>query len=473
MLSRPTPRVLAFSRGRLFSRCHAFRSSQLPNGAAPRISRTHYPTKKELDAKILPSPYPTKKKVAKILPSHLATMLELPGDSDPSVQTSWLRDACRCAQCVDPSTQQKNFQTSDIPQTIKAQVKIHGGDMEVRWEDDVKGYDDSHVSSYSAAMLASLLHPRESYTPPKLPVPWDSKSLAQDMEYFNYDDYQESLPTLHRALQQLKTHGIVIVQGTPHSELSVEKIANRIGNVKETLYGRTWDVRSVPDAKNVAYTSKNLGLHQDLLYTFLPPGFQLLHCLENSCEGGLSVFSDGFKAARQLSPRDAMTLSKNKLNFQYKNDGHDYTFPRPVLVRNLEGKLHAINWSPPFQGPSSYKSREFQAFVWPRISQALQNFASRLEDAENVFEYRLQKGDCVIFDNRRLVHGRTAFDTAGGERWLKGTYIDSDVYESKARELRKQFGNLDGGEASKTADSIGAEHADGVKGDGEDWEGDL
>jgi gamma-butyrobetaine dioxygenase len=42
-----------------------------------------------------------------------------------------------------------------------------------------------------------------------------------------------------------------------------------------------------------------------------------------------------------------------------------------------------------------------------------------------------------MFDNRRLLHGRTAFDTNEGERHLQGCYIDSDGPRSLYRVLNR------------------------------------
>ncbi len=56
-----------------------------------------------------------------------------------------------------------------------------------------------------------------------------------------------------------------------------------------------------------------------------------------------------------------------------------------------------------------------------------------------MYEYRLNEGECVIFDNRRVLHARKAFDATKGERWLKGAYIDDDVFSSKLRVLEEKF----------------------------------
>jgi len=51
----------------------------------------------------------------------------------------------------------------------------------------------------------------------------------------------------------------------------------------------------------------------------------------------------------------------------------------------------------------------------------------------------MQEGDCVIFNNRRVLHGRREFDAKEGERWLKGTYVDTDVFMSRWRVLHEKY----------------------------------
>ena len=46
-----------------------------------------------------------------------------------------------------------------------------------------------------------------------------------------------------------------------------------------------------------------------------------------------------------------------------------------------------------------------------------------------VYQTRMNEGTCVIFDNWRILHARRAF--SGGERWLRGAYIDNDTFEQQ------------------------------------------
>ena len=48
-------------------------------------------------------------------------------------------------------------------------------------------------------------------------------------------------------------------------EKTVSNIGTRIGALRNTFYGLTWDVKSKSGANNIAYTEQMLGMHQDLL----------------------------------------------------------------------------------------------------------------------------------------------------------------------------------------------------------------
>ena len=57
--------------------------------------------------------------------------------------------------------------------------------------------------------------------------------------------------------------------------------------------------------------------------------------------------------------------------------------------------------------------------------------------SSKVFEikFRLENGMLVMFDNHRLLHGRTEYDPSSGHRHLQGCYIEHDVTEGKLRRL--------------------------------------
>jgi gamma-butyrobetaine dioxygenase len=59
----------------------------------------------------------------------------------------------------------------------------------------------------------------------------------------------------------------------------------RIGFLRKTNFGESFEVISKPDPNNLAYTALALPLHTDLPNQELPPGYQFLHCIANDANG--------------------------------------------------------------------------------------------------------------------------------------------------------------------------------------------
>jgi gamma-butyrobetaine dioxygenase len=205
---------------------------------------------------------------------------------------------------------------------------------------------------------------------------------------------------------------------------------------------------------NTSYTPQNLGLHMDLLYFANPPTIQLLHCLRNSVTGGSSIFTDSFHAATRVrlgTPSLFSNLATFPVTFHYQNAGEHYHYTRPTVELEeysyrASRRIININWSPPFQAPfeADIESPRLRAYL-----SSAKAFAKFIEAPESQFELILKPGECVIFNNRRVLHARRAFDPSSGERWLKGAYIDGDPFQSRLRVLSERY--------SRAADGVDAE----------------
>lgn len=385
-----------------------------------------------------------------------ATGLNQSYDRNIDVHYIQLRDACQCPRCVDPQTKQRSFRTGDIPEDITPRqiqwVQDSSSDgqevLEISWNKDIPGYDDNtHVTRLTADEIthpAAYFHHKTVGTG-KHQMFWDRKAMEKDQAWISYNDWMTSDDMFRDALNKLSLCGLLFVNNIPDSREILSSIATRMGPLRNTFYGSTWDVRNDPKAKNVAYTNLNLGFHMDLLYVHNPPGFQLLHCLKNSCKGGESLFVDAFGAARDLDRRSWDTLSSHKVPYHYDHEENYYRTTRPVLeVPDNTNSPHDrilthVNYSPPFQGP--YHINQAESSNWSeRMKEylsAIREFEKRIEDPELIFELKLEPGQCVIFENRRVLHARRAFDTSSGERWLAGTYVDEDAVHSKMFTLRR------------------------------------
>ena len=256
-------------------------------------------------------------------------------------------------------------------------------------------------------------------------------------------------------------------------------------------------VRTVPSAINAAYTSSDLGFHADLLYFQNPAHIQLLHCMESSSTGGASVFVDAFRCALDLYRTDLdafNVLATLPVNYHYKHPNSNlYIATKPVIdmrplrigdtfyhslpefveawERNRQkirqstntdcpslgvvDCLEKINWGPPFLAPfslyrdsmeqarSSATARECLNQKVDEWHAAAQKFSALLHRPECLHERLMKPGECVLFDNTRVLHARKAFGSGdvGKVRWLRGAYVDKEPYLSKFRVLKHKFEN--------------------------------
>lgn len=272
------------------------------------------------------------------------------------------------------------------------------------------------------------------------------------------------------------------------ADCDLVKLGGMLGDIRRTWYGdKVWDVKSQENSKNVAYTNLSLGLHMDLLHYENPPRYQLLHYLYSHprLTGGQSYFVDSFKIAeiiRRTEPEVYETLCETPVAFEYRNGGHWRHYERPTFERQQQdqydksGKidinknnsnsnnnshkffLNAVNYSPPFQAPQVL-DQIGGAHGMEKLHHALKTFANLAAQPELTYRIDMKPGDCVAFDNRRVLHARTAFDLQqhhpngnnhydGGNndsaanndeampvRWLKGAYVEADSVADTYRVL--------------------------------------
>ncbi|KAJ0115027.1 hypothetical protein J7T55_001435 [Diaporthe amygdali] len=372
-----------------------------------------------------------------------------------SMSKLYLRDICQCSKCISPSSGQKTFSTCDIagvprlrdPDSESIKLSVDG-DLEITWEDDFLT-GGKHTSTYPLNLLTRVetFDGRLYSSPQPSRIFWNSAKFRADVEsrLVSYSDWMDGGREFARAVADLYRYGLVFMRGVPESRYAVQEIAEKIGNLRSTFHGLTWDVISKPESENLAYANESLCLQQDLLYCSNVPKVQILHCLENGREGGDSLFSDGLRTAYELivkDPRSYEVLSNQMIGFHYDKEGHYYWMDRHVIQSKPCGSPFGVAWSPPFQGPfrfsshrkplKSRKGHEKQRVesMFQGWSKAARAFRDGVESPENMIQYRLQPGDCVIFDNTRILHGRTRFDGTGGRRHLRGAYIDNQTLRS-------------------------------------------
>lgn len=197
-----------------------------------------------------------------------------------------LRDACPCPKCIDPSTRQRThtspeayheIENSDFAKSpirkglISREASDEGTGLRIDWSKD-------HSVFYPLSRIRELAtgeHSGPTALQHAQRVFWDKDRLLGQGEklYVQYENLArpDRDQALLDTLTQLQRFGIVVIKGVPtkktgDDDCTLREVMAWIGELRNTFYGETWNVKNVANSKNVAYTNLNLGLHMDLLF---------------------------------------------------------------------------------------------------------------------------------------------------------------------------------------------------------------
>jgi len=238
-------------------------------------------------------------------------------------------------------------------------------------------------------------------------------------------------------LAAVQHFGFGILHGGPRESGALLDVVKLFGFVRETNYGRWFEVRSEALPTNLAYTGLGLQAHSDNPYRDPVPTLQVLYCLEDAAEGGESLVVDGFAAAKRLQAEDPAgfaLLTGYCARFTYRGRGDvALTARRPIVELAPDGELLAIR----FNNRSMDALTDVPYEVLPDYYRAYRHLGDIVEDPAMAVTFKLAPGACFIVDNTRVLHGRTAF-AGGGSRWLQGCYADKDGLNSTLTLLRAE-----------------------------------
>jgi gamma-butyrobetaine dioxygenase len=346
-----------------------------------------------------------------------------------AVHPLWLRERCLDAKTFDLQTGQRLGDPSDwdLKLALTAVSEPEPGRIRVR-------FSDGHEFDFAARDIleeAALGPGSHDIPPPRL---WDGTFTSYPRAQWTA---KPSDAELAGWVTDFLEYGFLIFEGVPTVPRTLFQVGATFGFTRETNFGALFEVRSEPVANDLAYTSLPLDPHTDNPYRWPVPGVQLLHCLVNETSGGLSTLVDGFAAAEALRARDPeafQLLTRTSVRFRFRDAVTELAASVPLIELDAAGGLLAIHFSPRLDfvplGPPESLDRYYRA------RRALDYL---LRSPEFEIRFLLESGDLLMMDNRRLLHGRTGFDTAEGLRHLQGCYIDIDGPRSLYRVLRRRL----------------------------------
>ena len=203
-------------------------------------------------------------------------------------------------------------------------------------------------------------------------------------------------------------------------------------------YGRLFDVRVEATPANLAFTGLPIAPHTDNPYRDPVPTVQLLHCLATAVNGGDSGLVDGFMAAALLraeNPAAFEILTRTPVTFAYSDATAELCATRPMIGLDPRGRVREVRFNHRSMQPLR-QGREGSAEQTAAFYAAYRAFAEMVTRPDLMLTFRLCPGDCVVFDNTRILHARTGF-AATGDRHLQGCYADLDGVASALAVLRR------------------------------------
>ena len=229
------------------------------------------------------------------------------------------------------------------------------------------------------------------------------------------------------------------------SDEMVDHMTRMVAFPRETFWGSIFDVKSVPDPTNLSMTGAHLHCHTDFSWSETPPGLQLLLCRrfrqaggaplppanDTSVAAGESIMVDGVAAAERLrttNPDAFDLLASVRIPFVFRAEDQHYRIKAPVIAVDPDGTVSAVRFNQANRGTLDVAP----PLVGP-MYRALDAFVSIVRDRESEVRFRLEEGDLLTFNNRRLLHGRTSYDVSAVERMLSGAYVDWEEYTSCMR----------------------------------------
>ena len=340
----------------------------------------------------------------------------------------WLRERVNGDRFVDIKTKQRLFDPTQIQENIKINdINLSKDFLEVTFNDgaSTKLSIQELIEEFSKNDFIKLIKK----------VKWDSS--LDDLNIFDFKENFFEKEEMYNALVSFYKYGFVIFKDVPTKDNFLINFANSIGSVRRTNFGEFFNVRSKPNPNDLAYTSLPLAPHTDNPYRNPVPCIQILHCIENNVQGGLSTLVDGFTVTEKLKkdfPKYYKILSEVKVRFQFVDQSVVLEDWAEMIRVDENGEFKQVRFSPRLDFVPLLDLDKLELYY---------NARKKISELYNSDKYRIQfklsPGDLLMMDNYRLLHGRTAYDSSEGDRFLQGCYIDYDSTDGKLKHLKRKF----------------------------------
>jgi gamma-butyrobetaine dioxygenase len=366
----------------------------------------------------------------------------------------WLRVNCPCVNCLDPRSGERLVSITDVPEdTSVTTARLVGGRVEVVFGPDGHsaafdvGWLNQFVMDDSAGRQGRSrayggsstdeLDGEDGRTEAAKRL-WSADEIAPSFPQGSWPLYRAEPTHQQACLTAVLRDGFVVLRDVPREPGAVLTVAHSIGFVRETASGQFLDVHVGGLPGDQAFTSRALAPYTAQPYRDPLPTLECVHCLDGAAEGGESTLVDGFHAAASLRVRDPdafAVLASTEVTFAYADARAELRATRPVIGVDPRGRIREIRFDGSRMQPLRLPPEESVEFY-----AAYRAFADMIRAAKQVLTVMLHPGDCLIFDNTRILKGRTGF-ADDSKRRMQVCWTDLDDLASTLALMRRPRSN--------------------------------
>ena len=345
----------------------------------------------------------------------------------------WLRDNAQDDETRDQTNGQRLIALKEIPsETWVSDARVEADSLVITFkpENKVVRYDFDWLMENNYDEVKNL---KRGW------ISQDHETWDSDLAFAPSCDFDKlikrNILTL-KWLANVRKYGFGKITNGPITEGALFKVIELFGYVRETNYGKHFEVRTEVNPSNLAFTGLALQAHTDNPYRDPVPTLQLLYCLESSAAGGENMLVDGFKAITRLREENEEyfdLLSNYSARFEYKNNKDVHLKSRrPIIELSSNGELLAIR----FNNRSMSAVNDVPFDKMENWYSAYRRLGEIIDDPNMEISFRLNPGEAFIVDNTRVLHARKGY-SGTGKRWLQGCYSDKDGLNSAFYSLEK------------------------------------
>ncbi|MDB9866051.1 trimethyllysine dioxygenase [Candidatus Thioglobus sp.] len=339
----------------------------------------------------------------------------------------WLRDHSESQVDLHPDSRQRQIDIfSNPPDNAVDDVVLDviSKNILIRWKDESE-------SNLSFALLQESSEPSlpQSYAMNSSNC-WNAPNEIKIFPEIIYKDFMDD-GGIKIWLNHIQRVGFALVIETPETPDATKNLMERMAYIRNSIFGgfSVWD-NKLENPDDTAFTSLAIEPHTDGTYVHDAPGLQTLHCIKRDSIGGENQLIDGLAIAEKMryeNPDAFNILCNINIPGRYIKPDTYLEAHRPLFRVNNNGDVIQVSFNNHDRAPFRLENEQMVKFY-----DAYKIFHNLANNPSRQFEFMLDPGKVLTFDNWRLLHARSSLS---GYRQLCGGYHNREDFESKLRSI--------------------------------------